>query len=107
KPLPMSALASKAERYAQMVVIEDGIAHGGVASTLSEELRRRGISTPIHSIGVPLTFIEHSKRNEILDDLGITAQTIARQIVGWYSGSPMQEEMQHRASGNVDRTQNH
>jgi 1-deoxy-D-xylulose-5-phosphate synthase len=107
KPLPMSALASKAERYAQIVVIEDGIAHGGVASTLSEELRRRGISTPIHSIGVPLTFIEHSKRNEILDDLGITAQTIARQIVGWYSGSPMQEEMQHRASGNVDRTQNH
>lgn len=106
KPLPMSVLASKAERYSQIVVIEDGISHGGVASTLSEELRSRENSTPIHSIGVPLAFIEHSKRAEILEDLGITAQTIARQIVGWFSGTTTQEVMQHRASGNADRTQN-
>ena len=43
---------------------------------------------------------------EILEDLGITAQTIARQIVGWFSGTTTQEVMQHRASGNADRTQN-
>jgi 1-deoxy-D-xylulose-5-phosphate synthase len=41
------------------------------------------LSVPIHSIGVPLEFIEHSKRDEILNDLGITVQTITRSLVSW------------------------
>ncbi|MEN9542457.1 MAG: hypothetical protein RL239_110, partial [Actinomycetota bacterium] len=58
-------------------------------------------TTPIHSIGVPLEFIEHSKRNEILEDLGITAQNVARQLVGW--ASIRQEAMQLHADETVDR----
>ena len=84
KPLPKS-LVSMAERYKSVVVVEDGIRHGGIASTISEMFRDAGISIPIHSIGVPLEFIEHSKRAEILNDLGITAQNITREIVSWSS----------------------
>jgi len=51
---------------------------------------------------VPLEFIEHSKRNEILEDLGITAQKIAREIVEWSSTS---EPMQFPEHENVDRRQ--
>ena len=40
---------------------------------------------PVHSIGVPLTFIEHSKRAEVLQDLGITVQNITRSLVTWSS----------------------
>jgi len=40
---------------------------------------------PLHSIGVPLEFIEHSKRGEILSDIGITAQNISRSVVEWSS----------------------
>jgi 1-deoxy-D-xylulose-5-phosphate synthase len=86
KPLP-SSLITMADRYKSVVVVEDGIAHGGIASALSEMFRTVGLNIPIHSIGVPLTFIEHSSRAEILSDLGITAQNIAREIVAWSSAS--------------------
>jgi 1-deoxy-D-xylulose-5-phosphate synthase len=104
KPLPAS-LVTIAQRYKSVVVLEDGIKHGGIASSISEMFRDAGLATPIHSIGIPLEFIEHSKRNEILTDLGITAQSIARSIVEWNSstsGSTM-EEMQYPVNESADR----
>ena len=84
KPLPRT-LGRMAERYKSVVVVEDGIKHGGIASTLSEMFREDGIATPIHSIGVPLRFLDQAKRVEILTELGITAQNIARELVEWNS----------------------
>ena len=84
KPLPLS-LITMARRYKSIVVIEDGIKHAGIASTISELFRDEGLSVPIHSIGVPLTFVDHSKRDEILADLGMTVQTITRSLVSWSS----------------------
>ena len=101
KPLP-SSLITLADRYKSVVVVEDGIAHGGIASALSEMFRTAGLTTPIHSIGVPLTFIEHSSRAEILSDLGMTAQNIAREIVEWSSASA-KVEMQLPQDENVNR----
>jgi 1-deoxy-D-xylulose-5-phosphate synthase len=104
KPLPKS-LITMADRYKSVVVVEDGIAHGGIASALSEMFRSAGLDTPIHSIGVPLTFIEHSKRSEILSDLGITAQNISREIVEW-SSSTLKAEMPLPQDENENRRQN-
>jgi 1-deoxy-D-xylulose-5-phosphate synthase len=104
KPLPKS-LITMADRYKSVVVVEDGIAHGGIASALSEMFRSAGLDTPIHSIGVPLTFIEHSKRSEILSDLGITSQNIAREIVEW-SSSTLKAEMPLPQDENENRRQN-
>jgi 1-deoxy-D-xylulose-5-phosphate synthase len=104
KPLPTS-LITMADRYKRVVVVEDGIAHGGIASALSEMFRSAGVDTPIHSIGVPLTFIEHSKRSEILSDLGITAQNISREIVEW-SSSTLKAEMPLPQDENESHRQN-
>ena len=82
KPLPQS-LVTMATRYKSVVVLEDGIRHGGIASTISEMFRDAGLQVPIHSIGVPLTFLEHAKRGQILSQLGITAQQISLNIVEW------------------------
>jgi 1-deoxy-D-xylulose-5-phosphate synthase len=101
KPLPAS-LVTMAQRYKSVVVLEDGIRHAGIASSISELFREAGIGVAIHSIGVPLEFLEHSKRAEVLEDLGITAQKISRDIVEW---SSTVEEMQFPAHENVDRTQ--
>ena len=101
KPLPAS-LVTMADRYKSVVVLEDGIKHGGIASSISEQFREAGLNVAIHSIGVPLEFIEHSKRSEILEDLGITAQKISRDIVEWNSTV---EEMQFPEHENADRKQ--
>jgi 1-deoxy-D-xylulose-5-phosphate synthase len=95
KPLPKS-LVTMAQRYKSVVVLEDGIKHGGIASTVSELFRDSQLNVPVHSIGVPLTFLEHAKRSEILEDLGITVQNITRSLVAWSSsdfGLDIKEEM--------------
>ena len=102
KPLPLS-LVTMAQRYKSVVVIEDGIKHGGIASSISELFAQESLQVPVHSIGVPLEFIEHSKRQEILNDLGITVQNIARSLVGWSSTSKFEEEKQLQRDENVDR----
>lgn len=79
------ALLSLCGEYSTVVVMEDGIKHAGIASTISEALRETGSTRLVHSVGVPLEFIEHSKRNEILEDLNITPADVAHQISGWIS----------------------
>lgn len=103
KPLPIDAIAKMADRYSQVVVIEDGISHGGIASSLSEFFRDREIDIPIHSIGVPLDFYEHSKRAQLLDEMGINAQSVSRQLVTWFSKRATREATQLRVDENVDR----
>ena len=102
KPLPES-LVRMAERYKSVVVLEDGIRHAGIGSSISEVFRDAGVLIPLHSIGVPLEFIEHSKRGEIMSDIGITAQNISRSVVEW--SSVLKEEMQLPSDENADRKQ--
>jgi 1-deoxy-D-xylulose-5-phosphate synthase len=83
---PMSSnVTALCAKYSTVVVMEDGIKHAGIASTISESLREAGSQCSVHSIGVPLEFIEHSKRNEILEDLKITPAAIVQQIARWIS----------------------
>ena len=105
KPLPKS-LITMAQRYKRVVVLEDGIKHGGIASTVSELFREAGLNVPVHSIGIPLTFLEHAKRTQILEDLGITVQSITRSLVTWSSDefvSEIKAEMQHPLDENESR----
>ncbi len=106
KPLS-PAIMTMAQRYSHVVVIEDGIRHGGIGSSLSESMRDAGIEIPVHSIGIPLTFIEHSKRAEILHDLGITGQQIARSLVELRATGelPLMEGMQRPSDESVDQSQ--
>ena len=61
---------------------------------------------PVHSIGLPLSFLEHAKRAQILEDLGITVQNITRSLVAWNSSVitvDVKEEMQHPLDENERR----
>ena len=105
KPLPKS-LITMAQRYKSVVVLEDGIKHGGIASTISELFREANLNVPVHSIGVPLEFLEHAKRAQILEDLGITVQNITRSLVTWSSSDlaiDIKEEMPHPSDENEHR----
>jgi 1-deoxy-D-xylulose-5-phosphate synthase len=84
KPISNKVIALCAD-YDTIVVMEDGIKHAGIASTISEALGQAGSNRLVHSVGVPLEFIEHSKRTEILEDLAITPAAIVQQIAGWIS----------------------
>ncbi len=79
-PLP-AHLVTMAGRFSEVVVLEDGIEGRGVANTFEILMRESGFARSIHSIGVPRRFIEHSKRGEILADIGLTSGAVAQRLV--------------------------
>jgi 1-deoxy-D-xylulose-5-phosphate synthase len=107
RPLPISTLARMSDRYSRIVVIEDGIKSGGISSALSDAFRELGIAIPIHPIGIPVDFFEHAKRNQILEDLGITVQSVARQLVSWFSSGAKQEGTQLHVDESASRKPTH
>ncbi|MFX0580798.1 1-deoxy-D-xylulose-5-phosphate synthase [Nocardia nepalensis] len=82
--LPVSdTIVKLAENYRLVVTLEDGGVHGGIGSTVSARLRAAGLDVPTRDLGVPQHFLDHASRNEVHEELGLTAPDIARRISGW------------------------
>ena len=80
------ALLALAARHRLVVTVEDGVVAGGVGSRLSQALRSAGIDVPTRDLGVPARFLEQGKVAAIRAEIGLTAQDVARQLVGWAAG---------------------
>jgi 1-deoxy-D-xylulose-5-phosphate synthase len=76
-----------------VVTVEDNGVHGGIGSSVSAALRSAEIDVPCRDVGVPQQFQDHASRSEVLAEVGLTDQHIARQITGWVAaiGSPVAE----------------
>jgi 1-deoxy-D-xylulose-5-phosphate synthase len=84
---PISAeLVALARGYRLVVCVEDGIRTGGVGEALGQALRDAGVPVPLTALGVPAGWHPHGSRAEILADLGLTAQDVARTVVETLSG---------------------
>ncbi|WP_330256700.1 1-deoxy-D-xylulose-5-phosphate synthase [Nocardia sp. NBC_00565] len=82
--LPVSdTIVKLAENYRLVVTLEDGGLHGGIGSTVSARLRTAGLDVPTRDLGVPQHFLDHASRNQVHEELGLTAPDIARRISGW------------------------
>jgi len=46
-------------------------------------LRDAGCDVPLRDIGVPQRFHSHASRGEVLAELGLTAQDVARRVTEW------------------------
>jgi 1-deoxy-D-xylulose-5-phosphate synthase len=69
-----------------VVVVEDGVRVGGVGARLAQELADTGVPTPVHQVGVPCRFIDHASRAEVLAEIGLTAQQVARDVAEQVAG---------------------
>ncbi len=81
-PVP-EQIATLADRHKLVVTIEDNGGHGGVGSAVSSALRRNEIDVPCRDAALPQEFFAHASRGEVLAEVGLTEQSIARQITGW------------------------
>ena len=80
--LPVNpALLELARRHELVISIEDGGVVGGCGARLAQEMRFADIRTPIREFGIPPQFLPHGNRAELLDELGLTPQSIARYAV--------------------------
>ena len=64
-----------------MITIEDNGVVGGCGARLAQELRFAEVGTPLREFGIPQEFLEHGSRAELLAQLGLTPQEIARYAV--------------------------
>lgn len=92
--LPVSdGLCELAVEHKLLVTVEDNGVHGGVGSAVSAALRHAEIDVPCRDLGLPQEFFDHASRGEVLADLGLTDQGVARRITGWVAalGASVQE----------------
>ncbi|WP_295628356.1 1-deoxy-D-xylulose-5-phosphate synthase [uncultured Corynebacterium sp.] len=83
--VPVSGdLVALAEKHSLVVVVEDGVVHAGVGSLLGDVLRASEIDVPMRQFAVPQKFLDHASRSQILDELGLTAESIADAVSGWW-----------------------
>ncbi len=84
--VPVSGdLIELAERHSMVVVVEDGVVHGGVGSLLGDALRASAVDVPMRQAAIPQKFLDHASRGEILDELGLTADAVAGDVLAWWS----------------------
>jgi 1-deoxy-D-xylulose-5-phosphate synthase len=80
KPLD-DALIDLARQHRLVAVVEDTGRAGGVEAALSQLLRDKDVDVPMRGFGIPQRFLDHGKRSEVLAQIGLTPQEIARRIV--------------------------
>jgi 1-deoxy-D-xylulose-5-phosphate synthase len=82
--LPVSeGVLELAVAHKLLVTLEDNGVNGGVGAAVSGALRRAEIDVPCRDVGLPQEFYEHASRGEVLADLELTDQDVARRITGW------------------------
>ncbi|MFF1300209.1 MULTISPECIES: 1-deoxy-D-xylulose-5-phosphate synthase [unclassified Streptomyces] len=79
KPLD-PALVDAARRHRLVAVVEDNSRVGAVGDAVARMLRDADVDTPVRTFGIPPEFLQHAGRPEILADLGLTAQGLARTL---------------------------
>ncbi|MBI2095237.1 MAG: 1-deoxy-D-xylulose-5-phosphate synthase [Candidatus Omnitrophica bacterium] len=83
KPLDKETLLRLAKKVPLMLTLEEGTLLGGFGGAVLEFLENTsGISLPkIKTIGIPDRFIEHGKREILLDSLGMSPEKIKEEVV--------------------------
>ena len=80
KPVP-AAVVDMARDHRCVVTVEDNVRAGGVGSAIAQALRDARVDVPLRDFGIPARFLDHAKRAEILTEIGLTAQDIARDVL--------------------------
>jgi 1-deoxy-D-xylulose-5-phosphate synthase len=102
-PVP-SSVVSMAADHRLVVTIEDGIKVGGIGTRIRQAMRAAGVDTALNELGLPDEFLEHATREEILDRVGLNAQTISRDIVAQVLGAkvPYARPLTEESKSNIE-----
>lgn len=104
-PVPRSVIELSAQ-HRIVVSIEDGIRVGGVGTRIRQDLRAAGVDTALTELGLPDEFLDHGERAEILERVGLTPQTIARDLIAQVMGTkiPVARPLEGEDSRGLDET---
>ncbi len=82
KPLDQELLEDLVKRYNTILTIEENVLQGGFGSgvifALNGHKFRRNQKVKFHHLGIPDCFVDHGPRALLLDQLGLSAEKIAK-----------------------------
>jgi 1-deoxy-D-xylulose-5-phosphate synthase len=79
-PVP-AALVKLVGEHDHVVTLEDGLAVGGIGALLAQRSGEAGVRTPMQVIGIPLGFLGHATRAQIVSDLRLRPEDVARDVL--------------------------
>jgi transketolase len=80
KPFDGDAVAAFAASVTQLVVAENHVASGGLASLVAEALFDRGVVKPLRRIGLPDRFIECGSVPHLQDRYGLSTDRVVEVL---------------------------
>jgi 1-deoxy-D-xylulose-5-phosphate synthase len=80
KPLD-PVLVDLAREHSLVVTVEDNGRVGGVGAAFAQMLRDADVDVPLRDFGIPQRFLDQGKRDEVLAEIGLSAQELARRVV--------------------------
>jgi 1-deoxy-D-xylulose-5-phosphate synthase len=81
------SIIALAARHRLVICIEDGVRAGGVGSRIRQEMRAAGVDTALNEVGLPVEFLDHGSRSQVLERVGLTAQQITHDVVAQVLGT--------------------
>jgi 1-deoxy-D-xylulose-5-phosphate synthase len=81
KPLDKELIINAVKGAERIVTVEEGVLDGGFGSAVMELLSEEKISVPVLRLGLPSEFIEHGKREQMLEKYGLTAEGIKNAVL--------------------------
>jgi 1-deoxy-D-xylulose-5-phosphate synthase len=94
-------LVELARDYRLVVSVEDNGRVGGCGAALSQALSDGGVETPTMVFGIPPEFLNHGKRAEILEAIGLGAQSLSRDITARVAGLDRTDASPRSAADNA------
>lgn len=80
KPLDHAAIEEAAAQHDLIVTLEENAIMGGAGSAVNEYLAQSALVLPVMNFGLPDCLIEHGKREQLLDLLGLTPAKLYASI---------------------------
>ena len=80
KPLDEELVLEFAAKHTLLVTTEENTVAGGAGAAVSELLAARGIVIPVLHLGLPDSFLDHGKPQDMLKSVGLDAAGIEASI---------------------------
>lgn len=88
KPLDAELVADLARSHEALVTVEEGCTMGGAGSAVLEALSAAGLTTPVLTLGLPDTFVEHGDPAKLLAMCGLDAAGIEQAVIKRFGSKP-------------------
>ena len=91
KPLDTDMLQKIRQQAKVLITVEENALRGGFGQAVSEYLLSNNYKGKFKAIGIPDKFITHGNRDQLLEEINLTPESVAEQVMGMVEKSASKE----------------